>query len=138
MSNETWLQSKIRDVAGRVGYELERFVVGINEQIVAKMETEGLTRAELATRMKVDKAQITRMLNGSNNVTVKTLVSAASALGCRFTVPQLVEIAEKKPASVAPVVRFMRPVSRTTSAEFTALASHTPLETASNDPAAAA
>ena len=138
MSTDTWLQSKLRDVAGRVGYEMERFVVGINEQIVQKMESEGLTRAELATRMAVDKAQVTRMLNAPHNITVKTFVAAASALGCRFTVPQLDEILEKKPVTYAPVVHFTRPASRVTAAEFTTLVSQPPVESTKNDPAAAA
>lgn len=136
MTTETWLQSRIRDVAGRVGYELERLLVGINEQIVSEMEKEGISRAELAARMQVDKAQITRMLNGPSNLTLKTVVSAASALGCRVSVPELVKIAEKKNRAV--VVRFTRPASNTAEAEFTAVANQSPVENTTNDPAAAA
>ena len=135
MSNETWLQSKLRDVAGRVGYEMERLMVGINEQIVERIQEQGLTRAELAQRMNVDKAQITRMLNGPHNMTLKTLVSAASALGCRLTVPQLMEIAE--PQATAPVVRFKRPALRLADAAFTPIASQAPIEDPANEPAAA-
>lgn len=136
MTTETWLQSKVHDVAGRVGYELERLVVGINEQIVSEMEKEGISRAELAARMDVDKAQVTRMLNGPTNITLKTLVSAASALGCRVSVPGLIKIAEKKNRAV--VVRFTRPVSNAAVAEFTAVANQSSLENPTNDPAAAA
>jgi predicted RNase H-like HicB family nuclease/DNA-binding Xre family transcriptional regulator len=91
-TNETWLQSNLRKVAGRVGYETERLMIGINEEIVKQMEVQGVTRTELAERLNVDKAQITRMLNGSSNMTLKTLVSVASALGCRVSVPVLTRI----------------------------------------------
>lgn len=101
-TNETWLQSKLRKVAGRVGYETERLMIGINEEIVAQMEAQGVTRTGLADRLKVDKARITRMLNGAPNMTLKTLVSVASALGCRVSVPVFTRIPQREPQIVVP------------------------------------
>jgi transcriptional regulator with XRE-family HTH domain len=87
MATDTWLQSKLRKSAGRVGYEIERLLIGINEEIVAQMENKGVTRTELARRLGVDKSYVTRMLNGMPNMTLKTLVSVASALDCRVSMP---------------------------------------------------
>jgi transcriptional regulator with XRE-family HTH domain len=87
MATDTWLQSKLRKSAGRVGYEIERLLIGINEEIVAQMESKGVTRTELARRLGVDKSYVTRMLNGMPNMTLKTLVSVASALDCQVSMP---------------------------------------------------
>ncbi len=87
MATDTWLQSKLRKSAGHVGYEIERLLIGINEEIVAQMEAKGITRTELARRLGVDKSYVTRMLNGMPNMTLKTLVSVASALDCRVSMP---------------------------------------------------
>ena len=107
MSNETWLESKLRGVGGRVTYETERLVIGINEQIVEQMEAQNITRADLANRLGVNKAQITRMLNGAPNLTVRSLVSVASALGCRIAVPVISRLEE--PAETRTVAKFERP-----------------------------
>ncbi|HEX3067410.1 MAG TPA: helix-turn-helix transcriptional regulator [Thermoanaerobaculia bacterium] len=87
MATDTWLQSKLRKSAGHVGYEIERLLIGINEEIVAQMEAKGITRTELARRLGVDKSYVTRMLNGMPNMTLKTLVSVASALDCQVSMP---------------------------------------------------
>jgi len=110
MANETWLRKNLRNVAGQVPYETERLILGINEEIVKQMASQNMTRTELAARIGVDKAYITRMLNGAPNVTLKTLVSVATALRCRFDVPALNKI-EKAQQFAGTVVKFDRPVT---------------------------
>lgn len=87
-------QGKFRGSAGRVTYEAERLVMRINEQIVERMEAQNVTRTELANRLNVNKAYVTRMLNGTPNMTLKTLASVGVALKCRFSVPELRELAD--------------------------------------------
>jgi transcriptional regulator with XRE-family HTH domain len=115
MATKTWLQSKLENSAGRVGYEIERLLIAINEEVVAQMEAGGITRAELARRLEVDKSHITRMLNGMPNMTLKTLVSVASALDCRVSVPRLTRFArpatERFDLLLTPILRFARPAS---------------------------
>ena len=86
MSAETWLQKKLKTVAGRVGYETERVVLGINEQIHDHMQRLGVTRVGLAEELGVSKSYVSRTLNGAPNMTIRTLVSIANALGCRIAV----------------------------------------------------
>jgi transcriptional regulator with XRE-family HTH domain len=115
MANKTWLQSRLENSAGRVGYEIERLLIAINEEVVAQMEAGRITRAELARRLDVDKSYVTRMLNGMPNMTLKTLVSVASALDCRVAVPRFTKFArtgaEDFEVFVAPILRFARPAS---------------------------
>jgi len=50
------------------------------------MEENGITRAELARRLNVSKAFVTKLLNGNPNLTIKTMVSLARILDCDLRV----------------------------------------------------
>jgi len=54
-------------------------------QIAEAMKAEGLTKAELARRMKTSRAVLDRLLDAKNpSVTLATITRAASALGRRI------------------------------------------------------
>jgi transcriptional regulator with XRE-family HTH domain len=54
-------------------------------QVAEAMKAEGLTKAELARRMKTSRAVLDRLLDGKNpSVTLSTISRAASALGRRI------------------------------------------------------
>jgi transcriptional regulator with XRE-family HTH domain len=86
MSNETWLQRKLKGFAGRTGYETERLSLSVTEQIEAELSASDLTRTELARTLDVSKGYVTRVLNGAPNMTLRTLVSVGAALGCRVSI----------------------------------------------------
>lgn len=58
----------------------------ISEAIYVSMEATGVTRAELARRLKVSRATVTNMLKGSNNFEVSTLSRIAFALGVEWKI----------------------------------------------------
>jgi DNA-binding Xre family transcriptional regulator len=82
---------------GRIGSSLDDFLKkeGIYEEVTARaikrviarqldalMEQEGLTKTELAKRMKTSRAQLDRLLDPDNeSVTLATLTRAAQAVG---------------------------------------------------------
>jgi transcriptional regulator with XRE-family HTH domain len=51
----------------------ERLVLCVTERIREIMETEGITKADLARRWRVSKAHVSQLLSGSRNMTLKTL-----------------------------------------------------------------
>ena len=51
------------------------------EELLQFMKREGINRSELAERMGVPPSRITRLLNGSENLTIATLVRAGRAVG---------------------------------------------------------
>jgi len=51
-----------------------------------RMEVLDLSRAELASRLGISPAQVTNLLRGSNNFTVRTLSEIATALGCDLVI----------------------------------------------------
>lgn len=80
----TWLERRLARRAGKAGLETERLLLDLTESFVQKMVTKNVKRTELARRMGVDRAVITRVMAGDRNVTLRTLVSVASGLGCRL------------------------------------------------------
>jgi transcriptional regulator with XRE-family HTH domain len=69
-------------------YAQESLIVDVAEEIWAAMAAEKLGKADLAARLGKSKAFITQILNGSRNMTLRTLADVASALG-RKTVVRL-------------------------------------------------
>lgn len=63
-----------------------RLCDNISDQIVDYMETEHVSKAELAKRMKNSRAFITKILSGDMNVTLKTLTKILHHLGLKAEV----------------------------------------------------
>lgn len=55
--------------------------LSVVEELLQFMKRHGINRAELAELMGVGKSRITKMLNGSENLTINTLVRAGLAVG---------------------------------------------------------
>lgn len=67
-------------------YKVEEVIDSVTEDIVDRMLELGMTRKDLADRLDVSPARITRLLRGLNNFTVKTLVDVSRALECDLSV----------------------------------------------------
>ncbi len=74
---------KIREeTRGTVDYRIESAKLAYSERIRERLETLGLTRAELAERMGVSAPYITKLLRGTANLTLDSMVKIADALEC--------------------------------------------------------
>lgn len=60
--------------------QLEELILDINEQIVERMQASGLRRSDLADRLGTSRAFVTKLLDGHENLTLKTLARVANAL----------------------------------------------------------
>lgn len=67
-------------------YAQESLIVDVAEEIWAALEEEQITKADLAARLGKSKAFITQILNGSRNMTLRTLADVATALGRKMCV----------------------------------------------------
>jgi transcriptional regulator with XRE-family HTH domain len=73
------------------------------ETVAALLVSSDITRRELARRLKVSEARITRILNGRENTTLKTIADLGWALGMRFAfVPIPYEDRDGTPAAADP------------------------------------
>jgi transcriptional regulator with XRE-family HTH domain len=66
----------------RDGYWLERSKLEFTEEVLARMKETGITRTELAARLKSQPGMVTRLLSGRNNFELATMVRMARALDC--------------------------------------------------------
>jgi len=81
-----WFKEKLDQFKDDVEFLTEKTILDFTEQVVASMEAQGISRAELAKRLGVSKAFITKLLNGNPNLTIKTMVSLAKTLGCDLNI----------------------------------------------------
>lgn len=80
----TLLESYIEQNEYTIDYQAELSIIELNEKIIAKMEELKISRVELAKRLGVSKAFVTKLLNGNPNMTIKTIISIALALDCQL------------------------------------------------------
>jgi transcriptional regulator with XRE-family HTH domain len=77
-------------VPGDRPYSLEYERARLQQQVVGaiawQMSRQRLTKQELAARMGVSPGRVSQVLSGDENLTLKTLASAASALGAHFDI----------------------------------------------------
>ena len=63
--------------------EQEEFILAATELIFSLMEEAGITKAELARRVGRSRGYLTQVLDGTRNMTLRTLAELAAALGHR-------------------------------------------------------
>ncbi len=67
-------------------YRAEGASIRFTEELVARMETCGLTRSALAAKIGSSPAYVTKILRGDTNFTLDSMVRIADALGCELTI----------------------------------------------------
>lgn len=65
-------------------YHIDAAKLEISEQIYLTMEQQGISKAELARRLGKSRAYITKVLQGSTNFTLESLIRIARALDCQL------------------------------------------------------
>ena len=75
-----WLDDDLEELADDPEFHTYGLLIEINEGICARMDALGMSRAELARKLGVSRAAVTKMLNGQPNMTLKRLVTVAMAL----------------------------------------------------------
>ena len=83
MANEASNERQTRTPEARRRYEAERLILQTTAAICEAMEDRGLTRADIAGEMGNSRANVTQLLSGSRNMTLRTLAGLAHACGMR-------------------------------------------------------
>jgi len=86
MREAKWFQEMLDKYRDDLEFRLEELILDFTEKIVQKMEEENISRAELARRLGVSRAFVTKLLNGNPNLTIKTMMSIADVLGCDLNI----------------------------------------------------
>lgn len=84
MSNKSWFEEKIELLGNDVEFLTEEKILEFTERVLVEMEKKNITRVQLATSLGNSKPFVTKLLKGNANMTVKTMVAVAHALGCNL------------------------------------------------------
>jgi DNA-binding phage protein len=77
--------SSISEIENTLDFAKESLVLEVTEKICELMQAENMCRVGLAKKMRCSKAHITRMLNGSRNMTLGTVAEVMFAIGYEVT-----------------------------------------------------
>jgi transcriptional regulator with XRE-family HTH domain len=80
MKLSEWFDQKVKDLEGDFEFRLERLIYRLTEKVAQEMDAKQLNRVQLAQKMSVSSAYVTKVLRGSPNFTLKTLLKLADAL----------------------------------------------------------
>ena len=80
MEPKEWYDKKLKTIERSLGYRLETIILNLTEKICKKMEEKNVNRSKLAELLNVSPPAVTKILNGTSNFTLKTLLSLADAL----------------------------------------------------------
>jgi transcriptional regulator with XRE-family HTH domain len=84
MSENNWLTELVDELEDDAEYLTELQILHFTKLVVDKMQELKISRVELANRLDVSKAFVTKLLNGNPNMTIKTMVTILNAIGCRL------------------------------------------------------
>lgn len=84
MSIQGLLDCSFAEASKSVDYDLEWLLLDVTEKLCRLMSQESLTRAELASRLGVSRAWITKLMKCDRNVTLRSLVKVARVLDLRI------------------------------------------------------
>lgn len=105
MKLHEWLDKKIRDLQGDFEFRLETMIYRLTEKIAEKMQEQAVTRVQLAEKMNVSSAYVTKILRGSSNFTMKSLLKLADALNLEL----VLKLEDKRsPRKVLPFSRAQK------------------------------
>ena len=99
MNIEKWFRGELDSIRGTFEFRLERVLFQVAEEISRLMRDQNMSRAEIAERLGVSRAYVTKILNGNPNLTIKTMLRLAEALGRELSI-QFVPKVEMQEATV--------------------------------------
>lgn len=76
-----WLKDELPDPADQREYAKQRCILVITEAIGEAMERAGLTRADVARQLGTNRSHVTKLLNGTHNMTLHSLSDLLWACG---------------------------------------------------------
>jgi transcriptional regulator with XRE-family HTH domain len=80
MAAKSWFQKQIEALKDDFDFRLETLILKITETISENMEKKGINRSKFAEILRVSPPAVTKILNGTSNFTLKTLLTIADAL----------------------------------------------------------
>ena len=86
-------------------FQIDNLKVEISEQIYQAMNQQGISNADLARRLGKSRAYVTKLLRGTTNFTLESLVRIGWALSCEVELELLPKAVETKTPATSKAVR---------------------------------
>jgi transcriptional regulator with XRE-family HTH domain len=119
MKPREWFEKHLKMYANDPEYELEGIILEITEQISKELEKQKLTRTELARRLGVSNAYVSKVLNGMPNLTLAKMVEISKAIGSKLKVEFIpgkrasaMLLIDRIPSGLADLRRYDEPTFR--------------------------
>lgn len=80
MENNTWFKDMIDESRDTLEFRLEALEIKVTERILEIMEEKNISRSDLAEKLSVSRAAITKLFRDGSNMTLKRLLGIACAL----------------------------------------------------------
>jgi len=84
--SKNWFETLLREYQDDFDFRFERLILNLTEQIAKIMREKGITRTNFAQRLNVSPAAVTKILRGSSNFKLRTLLAIADALERRLEI----------------------------------------------------
>lgn len=110
MAAKSWFQKQFEALKDDFDFRLETLILNITETISENMEKKGFNRSKFAEILRVSPPAVTKILNGTSNFTLKTLLTIADALELNLKID--FEPKKEKVSAICPVEdRFIIPLA---------------------------
>jgi len=76
----------LQEAKSNTEFWLQGAIVDFTEDVVRRMNEESITRAQLAEKINVNPAYVTKILRGNTNFTLETMVKVGRALNSRVRI----------------------------------------------------
>lgn len=76
-----WLERELPNEEDQRDYAQERAIVGVTESVVCAMDEAGLNQTEIAARIGKSRGHVSRLLDGTRNMTLRSLADMLWACG---------------------------------------------------------
>jgi transcriptional regulator with XRE-family HTH domain len=81
-----WFKKELEEARDTFEYKLEGLELEVTETILRVMEEKGISRSDLAQKLGVSKAAVSKLLNNGSNMTLKRLLTIAEAMDLNLSV----------------------------------------------------
>lgn len=84
--NDAWIKRQTATTEARRCYEQERLLLWVTDKITEAMENVKVSKADMARELGTSRANITGVLSGGRNMTLRTLADLGFVLGQRIEI----------------------------------------------------